>query len=68
MNEDRLIELESKISHQEFTIEKLNQLVREQEMIIYQLDSKVSVLDKKFKEIEGLGNETGPANQKPPHY
>lgn len=68
MHDERLIELESKISHQEFQIEKLLKLVQEQELVVYHLENKVTLLEKKFSDFEGAGNEIGPANQKPPHY
>lgn len=61
--EDRLIDVETKISHQEILIERLEKVVYEQQLAIDRLQS----LLKDFMEKQGAGG-IGPANEKPPHY
>ncbi len=70
MNEERLIELETKISHQEFQIEKLSHSVATLEITIFQLEETMRALVKRIQDLlkSGGGIETGPGNEKPPHY
>jgi SlyX protein len=66
MYEKRFIEIETKISHQEFSIEQLQELIHEQGMMIHQLEGKIAVLEKQIK--DSSKNHIGPAGEKPPHY
>jgi SlyX protein len=66
MSEERLIDLEIKITHQEHQIEQLNKTVFEQQQKIDQLDALLKALGKRLQNT-GAG-EVGPANEKPPHY
>ncbi len=66
MDEIRLVELESKVSHQELAIEELQRTVYEQHLVIEKLEKTVKQLSRRFD--DALGPEVGPGNQKPPHY
>jgi SlyX protein len=66
MQDERLVDIETKLSHQEILIEELNQVLYRQQETIDQLQKALKVLVKRVP--EGLGNEIGPAKQKPPHY
>jgi SlyX protein len=68
VNEQRLIELEIKISHQDFAMEELQKVVYEQQESISQLEAKLKLLAKRFDETVGAGPAVGPGNEKPPHY
>lgn len=68
MSEQRFVEIETKISHQEFLIEKLNQVIYQQQITIIQLDARLTALIKKFQDTITAENEIGPAGEKPPHY
>ena len=63
MNDDRLIEIETKLSHQEVLIDELNQVLYKQQETIDQLEKALKILVKRLPE-----SSTGPANEKPPHY
>jgi SlyX protein len=66
VNEQRLIDLEIKISHQEIAIEELQQTVFDQHSIIAKLEKSVKDLTDR---IDGAtGKDIGPGNEKPPHY
>lgn len=67
MSEQRLIDLEVKISHQEMTIEALQAASYEQQKTIDRLEQGLARLTKRFEGL-GEGPEIGPANEKPPHY
>lgn len=68
MNEERLIELEIKIAHQEALIEELNQALALQQGDLTQLKASLERFFKKYLERAHLEAEIGPANEKPPHY
>lgn len=68
MNEERLIEIETKIAHQEVQIEDLNQVIIRQQSTIDDLETKLTKLIERFKEVAGSGPDIGSANEKPPHY
>lgn len=68
MSEQRLIDLETKISHQEIDIEALQDTVYEHQKTIDQLVDKLNKLSGRFDAETNSGLEIGPANEKPPHY
>jgi len=67
MNEERFIDIESKVTHQEFLLEKLNQIVYQQQQKIDQLEETLVKLGKRLQET-GNAQSIGPADEKPPHY
>ncbi len=64
VSEQRVIDLEIMVSHQEQTLETLQQLVYEQQKALEKLASRVDRLVKKYDDQV----EIGPADDKPPHY
>lgn len=68
MNETRLIELETKITHQDRLIEELNKVVSRQEVSLYQLEERVAALIKLIRDLKEKQTEIGKADEKPPHY
>jgi SlyX protein len=67
MNEERFIDIESKVTHQEFLLEKLNQIVYQQQQKIDQLEDTLVKLGKRLQET-GTAPSIGPADERPPHY
>jgi len=68
MIEDRLVDIEIKLSYQEETIRELNIVVCEQQKQIDQLQSIYNVFASRFKDLsENLGGKP-PLNEIPPHY
>jgi uncharacterized coiled-coil protein SlyX len=68
MKESQIVDLQSKISHHEFLIEGLSKLVQEQGLAVYNLETKLAVIESKLRELTAEFGEAVPANQKPPHY
>ncbi len=68
MSEQRIIELEMKISHQEQALEELRQALFEHHLMIEKLEKNLQMLKDRFEIATGAGPEMGPANEKPPHY
>jgi SlyX protein len=63
INEQRLIDLETKFSHQDILIEEMRQTLHEQYLTIEKLEKNVKVLTEQLK-----GSEDIRPNEKPPHY
>jgi len=69
MNEERLVNIETKIAYQEQTIKELNDVVCEQQQEIERLGNICDALVKRVKELSGLTlGIDAPPNEKPPHY
>lgn len=62
--QERLINIEMKISHQDLIIEDLNQVVYQQQKTIDVLSKKLKLLEEQFRADPNIG----PAGEKPPHY
>lgn len=65
MSDQRLTELEIKFAHQDDLLERLNQVICEQQKTIETLEAKVKALIQKIDNPAGTGV---PRNEKPPHY
>lgn len=68
MNEERLIEIEIKLTRQEDLVEELNKIVYRQQQRITDLSDVVAALARRLAEAGIQGNEMMPINEKPPHY
>lgn len=68
MDEQRLIDIEIKLSHQENTIETLNEVVLKQELLIFQLNEKLEKLVKELSEERKAEKHKKARNEKPPHF
>jgi SlyX protein len=68
MDNNRLIDIETKIAYQEHTISELNTIVFEQQKTIDELKNQIRILiDRVLDLSENLSQPLG-ANEKPPHY
>jgi SlyX protein len=65
-DEDRFIDIEIKVAHQENLVESLNQTIYEQGRRIDQLEAMVAKLAEHLRILRDAGQ--GPVNEKPPHY
>ncbi len=68
MNENRIIELEIKLSYQEDLIESLNNTVSEQQQQINRLENSLSLLHQRQQSLAETVEATQIDNQPPPHY
>ncbi len=68
MNEERLIEIESKISYQEDTLQELNKVIYQQQKQIDRLEAICASLINHVRDISDAMAENSVANEKPPHY
>jgi SlyX protein len=68
MSEDRLIDLESKLAHQDQLLHELNDVVTEQQARIMQLEQLSTSL---LERVRSIGESTpgdGAQDERPPHY
>ncbi|MFC7298197.1 SlyX family protein [Herminiimonas aquatilis] len=68
MNEDRVIDIEIKLTRQEDLVDALNKMVYEQQKKIDELEALCVALAGRLKEIASGGNQIGAAHERPPHY
>jgi SlyX protein len=68
MTEQRMIDFEIKISHQENSIEALQSVAYEQQKTIDKMQIMINNLAKRLEGDSDGRIEVGPANEKPPHY
>ncbi len=68
MNENRLVDIEIKIAHQEDVVDSLNQVVYQQQKKMDHLEAMILALAKHIKEMSGAGSMVDAGNEKPPHY
>ena len=67
MFEAKIIDLETKIAHQEMAIEELQRAVLEQHLANERLEKSLKKLAERCAGLMGA-NDIGPAGEKPPHY
>lgn len=65
-HEDRFVDIEIKLAHQEDLVESLNQVVYQQSRRIDQLEAIVSQLAEHIRNNAQSGQN--PVNEPPPHY
>jgi SlyX protein len=68
MSEDRLIDIESKLAHQEQLLMELDEVITEQQGRIMQLEQLSTSLMERVRAIGDSTPEDGPVDERPPHY
>ncbi|MFV8259134.1 SlyX family protein [Bdellovibrio bacteriovorus] len=68
MSEDRFVDLEIKLTHQEQKLEELHQVLYEQQKTIDKLETLLQGLTSRLKELLGSEGDEIRGNEKPPHY
>lgn len=66
--EDRLTELEIRFTHQERTVEELNETVCRQELALERLEREVQLLREQMKVLLPSLIMSGEDEEPPPHY
>lgn len=64
--EDRFVDIETKLTHQEDLVETLNQTIYRQGRRIDQLEAMVAKLADHVRNVQEAGQS--PLNERPPHY
>ncbi|MDD5722849.1 MAG: SlyX family protein [Syntrophales bacterium] len=68
MIENRLVDIEMKLSYQEETIRELNGVVCEQQKRIDHLESVYKLFASRVKDLSDAIGGKPPIDEKPPHY
>ncbi len=68
MIEERLINIETKISYQEDLLEELNKTVYQQQQKLAQLEAICTSLTRHIQSLAEAGNAIKSVNERPPHY
>lgn len=68
ITEERLVDIEIKISRQEDLVDTLNQMVYQQQKKIDDLEALCAALARRVKDVSSVDSERNPAHEKPPHY
>ncbi len=68
MSEDRIIELESKVSYQEDLLQELNTILIDQQSQLDKLSMLFQALNDRLKEAMRSLPDPGHEDERPPHY
>lgn len=68
MSEERLVDIETKLAHQEQLVLELNDVVTEQQQKIMQLEELLASLVERFRSLGDGASLEGNQDQRPPHY
>lgn len=68
MNEDRIVDIEIKLTRQEDLVDALNKIVYEQQKKIDELESLCVALVGRLKDVGNGASEQSAAHERPPHY
>lgn len=66
--DERLIDLESRIAHQEHSIQTLGDELYRQQKKLELLETKCNFLAEQLRTQAGAASPAAPADEKPPHY
>lgn len=65
---DRLADLEHTVTHQDQQIQDLSDMVNQQWKEIDRLKKHLNRTEHRLEELEGPGEDSGIAHERPPHY
>ncbi|MEM7501561.1 MAG: SlyX family protein [Pseudomonadota bacterium] len=68
MDEQRIVEIETKLAHQELTLEELNAVVTEQDSRLMRLEELTERLLDRVQSLSDAGASTAVGDERPPHY
>lgn len=68
MDNERLMDIETKIAYQEHMISELNTIVYGQQKTIEDLKKMVELLRHRVMDLVDMTSYTDPGSEKPPHY
>jgi len=68
MDEDRLIEIETKLAHQEDLVNELNAVVTDQQAQISRLEELCRSLISRVRSLAEAETTGDPGDDRPPHY
>ena len=68
MSEDRFIDLESRLTHQDQLLSELNEVMTQQQAKLMQLETHCNSLISRVRSIGDAMPDNEPTDETPPHY
>lgn len=68
MDEQRIVEIETKLAHQELSLEELNAVVTEQNSRLARLEDLTERLLERVQSLSDAGGAASADDERPPHY
>ncbi len=68
MSEERFIDLETRLAHQDQLLDQLNNVVTEQQSKIMQLEALCKSLIQRVQAVGDGGSSADAGDERPPHY
>jgi SlyX protein len=68
MDNQRLIDIETKLAYQEDLIQELNKTVHSQQLKLDQLEKAIGSLTLRYNSLAEQGDSEYSVDEKPPHY
>ena len=68
VDDEKIINIETKLAHQEHLLSALNEALANQQAQIADLEHLCQSLVDRFRALAGAGGGNGSSDEKPPHY
>ena len=68
MSEERFVELESKLAHQDQLLDELNEVLTDQQARLMQLEELCRSLVERVRVLGEPSHDSDPDAERPPHY
>ena len=68
MSDERLVEIEMKLAHQDQALIELNDVLTKQQETIMTLERLFASIAERMAELDDAAAETAGGNERPPHY
>ncbi len=68
MSDERFIDMESRLAHQDQLLNELNDVVTEQQARLMQLEELCKALVQRLRSVGESMSEASPGDERPPHY
>lgn len=68
MSEDRLVQIETRLAHQEHLLDDLNDVITEQQQTIMRLEERYEILVSRLRSISEALPADAEQDERPPHY
>ena len=68
MDEERFVDIESKLAHQEILLEKLNEVLTNQQVRLTQVEELCGRLVERVQAIGEASSDAAADHEPPPHY
>ncbi len=68
MSDERFVELESRLAHQDHVLNELNDVVTDQQARIMQLEALCRSIVERVRDMGDAGSSDRAIDERPPHY